>query len=853
MLADPDAPTRPMPIVAPVAESLPEQIDLAQVRQAIELALRLGDHAGAWQAAQVVLRRYPEAILPMIAQGQALLEARNATLAVDYFRRALQSHPLDALAWAGLAAALSSSGQDRAGQAALRRAALHDPLGNEALPSHGVPDSLGMGIIYLRRGMAALAVAELAGILERHPNRNDLRCYYAEALRRNGQLEQARSELANLERSMGRSLPYMLLRIALHTDTPARERCLAMDPDGLLTRRFFAPERVPWELPPAPVLPWTAELDALAAYMPMVTMQAQAKHIARHTAINALTPLPVPETPPAPPDTRPTLAPEVREALAVAERMRHRLADAGVVPRPLATATSGQPQMQVILTSRRMLTERYGADAFRAIDRRLKALAVALHRRGVPTYCAYFDDPAALQLDRDLAFAPAAPDPASVRDLVRTMASGLEGRGQALGTLLLLGGDEVVPFHRLPNPIPDDDDVVLSDNPYASDDAGYVLPQRIVARIPNGADASPQLLLRQLDRMLEYHQTGTLRTAAAHEKSGLFGQMLSARRNQAQRYAGYAAEIWSEPSREVLNALHTEATLETSPPLTDATFTPGQFAGRRVIYLNLHGAAGLSGFYGQPNTIWPGAATRLPVALRPEQLVDLPLTGSLVLSEACYGAELAGRSVANSIPLRALFEGALAFVGATVNAYGTMTMPLAAADLLFQRMAIHLAHGLPLGVALHHARLEFAQTMYQRQGYLDDVDIKTLIEFLILGDPWALIARPSEQHNLWPASRTAAIERLPRTLPKAVLRERDIPRELLQRARDALRRILPGAAAAPLRIVAHTTPRQRKGQEAQDLVFSASETQPTADGHYVTRTAHVTLRNQAVVKVVMTR
>jgi hypothetical protein len=101
------------------------------------------------------------------------------------------------------------------------------------------------------------------------------------------------------------------------------------------------------------------------------------------------------------------------------------------------------------------------------------------------------------------------------------------------------------------------------------------------------------------------------------------------------------------------------------------------------------------------------------------------VAGTIMISEACYGAELLGRSVHNSIPLKALscLKGALAFVGATVNAsvWGSANVPLLGADLLFERLTHYLADGMTVGLALHFARLEFAQIMYE-----NDKDFSTM-------------------------------------------------------------------------------------------------------------------------------
>ena len=151
--------------------------------------------------------------------------------------------------------------------------------------------------------------------------------------------------------------------------------------------------------------------------------------------------------------------------------------------------------------------------------------------------------------------------------------------------------------------------------------------------------------------------------------------------------------------------------------------------------------------------------------------------------------------------------------------------------------------------------LDFAQDMYRRQGFLDDVDIKTLIEFVLLGDPWGALYDADIEPKPWRADRTiAALERIPKPRARVVLNEAEAPRDALQRARDVLRRVFPRGGALPLRITAQLNPRrQRKSDPERDLVFSARENLPTVDGCSLAHTAHITISGQAVVKVALTR
>lgn len=860
-----------------------ETVELPHLARAIELALRLGDSGAAWRAAHALRRVFPEAIAPQIWLGQALLDAGNAAVAVDYFRRALRLNPLDAAAWAGLAGALARTGQEKASAAALSRAALHDPLGSEALAPGIAPEqsSAGRGVEYLRRGLAELAVAELAAALARFPRRDDLRLYYVEALRRSGDLAGARRAFAQLTSPDAGHLPALLVRAALHEhDTSAFQRCAAYDPDGRLTRRFFAPETPPWTLPPPPAVRWHEEFDPVLPYLERPPAQRVSSAIIgddTRTTQPMAAPKRLPETrvppgaateggngreaaphPPAAcgrsdPPSGSVADPEVKNFIAAAERVRQRLIDASAAPKPLLPYADGRTFTQVVLSSRAALQRRFGADGFAAVDRRLRQYATALQRRGVMAHICYCDDADSLRLEDGTAATPVAAEAGALRDLLRTLSSALSERGRTLGAALIVGGDEIVPFHRLPNPLPDDDIVVLSDNPYATDDPAYIAPQRMVARLPDGNSGDPSLLFAQLDRMTAYHYGSR---PQAHRSRQFFGRRRAHDAPELDIWsAGYCAEIWKDVSRAVLDALTADAPLVSSPPHLAETLDLRALHNRRLLYFNLHGAAGLPNFYGQPDAVWPGAATRLPVALRPDQIDADSANGALFLSEACYGAEIVGRTVDTSIPLRALAHGALAFVGATVNAYGSLTDPLIGADLLFQHMLKHLARGEPIGRALHQARLEFAQEMYRRQGFLDDVDIKTLIEFVLFGDPWGALYDANIEPKPWNADRTiVALERMPKPRARVVLDESEAPRDALQRARAVLRRVLPHGAALPLRITAQLNPRrQRKSDPERDLTFSARDHVPTVDGRSVAHTAHVTISGQAVVKVALTR
>ena len=77
----------------------------------------------------------------------------------------------------------------------------------------------------------------------------------------------------------------------------------------------------------------------------------------------------------------------------------------------------------------------------------------------------------------------------------------------------------------------------------------------------------------------------------------------------------------------------------------------------------------------------------------------------------------------------------MAVVGSTKISYGSITPPLIAADLLGRLFWQNLNARLSVGEALRRAKLQLASEMHKRQSYLDGEDQKTLISFVLFGDP----------------------------------------------------------------------------------------------------------------------
>jgi len=276
--------------------------------------------------------------------------------------------------------------------------------------------------------------------------------------------------------------------------------------------------------------------------------------------------------------------------------------------------------------------------------------------------------------------------------------------------ILILGGPDIVPHQSLRNTVPDDDDRdVPSDLPYACeapaspDPAQFIAPTRVVGRLPDvPGNRSSKLLVTLLDAGAAWNP----KTKADY-----------------QRYFGISADEWRRSTTRSLKALFgANAVTRTSPdegPLWKRT----ELASLSH-FINCHGATIDPQFYGQRGDDYP-------VAHQAVELLGKVATGTVVAAECCYGAELYDpKSISEGICVNYLREGAIGFVGSTNTAYGPATTN-GEADLICRFFLDSVIEGASLGRALLEARLKFVQ----EESPLSPAELKTLAQFVLLGDP----------------------------------------------------------------------------------------------------------------------
>lgn len=449
----------------------------------------------------------------------------------------------------------------------------------------------------------------------------------------------------------------------------------------------------------------------------------------------------------------------------------------------------------LLITSRHRLWQRYGADGLAAIERSIGDLCDAMALRGLAGTLLYTDDS---PLATCLGVLPSDPRrPESVAQLVRQVADRLRWTEEQARYVLILGDDGVVPFHRLPNPSPDGDEVMLSDHPYGTDESDPLSPVRAVGRIPD-------LGLKGLIAMLEACATAH-RTLAAGGSPRLL-----------QSAHGYAASVWRGAARAVFEAIGAPEQVRLSPPLTDREWSLAQDPAARYWYFNLHGVPGSPCWFGQRHPSYPGHYPAFPVALRAE---ELPLgSGAVVVSEACYGAQLPVGSPSDAVASACLAKGALAFVGATGVAYGGLEGgPLYSADFLAWRFWQALRRGRSAGEALADAKRSLVTAALATQGCLDSEDEKAVFNFVLYGDP--SLPHVNSERRVVTGQIGEEADSVAGTGPADTVGDRpvrpshlcsealwpasaEVPSALLERVREVVARRLPEFAASDVQLSA---------------------------------------------------
>jgi tetratricopeptide (TPR) repeat protein len=457
----------------------------------------------------------------------------------------------------------------------------------------------------------------------------------------------------------------------------------------------------------------------------------------------------------------------------------------------------GRSPAYIILTSRTRLTQKFGESEFDQIDDAIIDMVESVRRRpGWSAYRIYPDDPSTLE---HFGLSPIDPGNAwQVKLRLADLDRALGKRGEMIGALFIIGGADVIPFHMLPNPTDDDDEVVHSDNPYATSDENYFAPEWPIGRLPSGGDS--QQLIRYLEKASRKHAQTTQTNNIILRMRFWFADRFRRLVRNSGSSMGYTASIWRKASLAVFKAIGEPGTMITSPP-TEASRLPS-LAMRPVnlSYYNLHGLEDAPEWYGQRDPLRDTQTdVEFPVALRPSDVVNGGRAPRIVFTEACYGANILGKSIDDALSLKFLDSGTNAVIGSTRISYGSVTPPLIAADLLGRLFWQNINQQIPVGEALRRAKLQLAAEMHRRQGFLDGEDQKTLISFVLYGDPMFLPLRnftyPGEKSIIRRRTRPQSMKTAC-ALGGTVIQEDELPEATLEKVNLIVKQYLPGMADA---------------------------------------------------------
>lgn len=362
---------------------------------------------------------------------------------------------------------------------------------------------------------------------------------------------------------------------------------------------------------------------------------------------------------------------------------------------------------KLILTNQTRLKAKYGT-GFGAIQSALNKLIASDAVRGIKTLVVAIDDSKVMSKYGGKAVLNAGSFKQN-KDAVDAVCKSAKP-----DYLVLLGATDVIPHQDIKNPLfgaADPDQFAWGDIPYAceapygSNPKDFIGPTRVLGRIPDVvAGSDPQYLVK------------LLATAAQWKSRSV---------DDYANYLGISAEVWkASTSLSLKNTFGTAAALELSPA-SGPSWTASQLS-CLFHFINCHGSPSVPHFYGQKGGSYPCAHS---ASLVSGHVGD----GTVASVECCYGAELydpaqaAGQmGICNTY----LESGAYGFLGSTTIAYGPATGN-SAADLICQYFLQSLKTGASLGRAALEARLKFVKS----SPVLSPVDLKTIAQFNLLGDP----------------------------------------------------------------------------------------------------------------------
>ena len=546
-------------------------MSLSDAHTAVCDALDQRDLDGAQEMCEAILDQVPADLTTWFLVGRAFLADDKYDEACSAFEHVVIRDPEHVNALASLGLAHLAAGRPDAASAALERAFELQPsldivrsqliaLRPDLLDENGeLPATTPLAVTreLLQARQFASAVDGAGRLVARRPGDTAALLARAEALWRADRLEEAakvcrqvlaRHPLAIKPRFIA-GIIYTARADGEEEGRQLLESILVDDVTGLVVRRFIGDDIANWlpTLEPTVLLP--VGLVGLGTNMELNLEDSRNDDATTAKVHDQLAPTSVTaqDDQEADGDQNPVLVePDVPEP---------------VIPVSLLVpATCGE--LLVAVSIRRAILDRYGAEGLDRLERRLKAVERELGALGTAFYHVYVDD--------DLGLCDFNVEPIFGREAseVRRVAHGVlqsielssqPGNGDVRQGILLLGGHDVVPFFKVPNPADDDDDDLFTDNPFGQIDLHNSLaPEIPVGRLPDGSSGTIALLLRQLDNLVEARRRPRLPSSGQGMRAAgrLALQFLGIRRGPTAPFACATSDLeawpdtWSAKQRE---------------------------------------------------------------------------------------------------------------------------------------------------------------------------------------------------------------------------------------------------------------------------------------------------------------
>src|SRR5262245_2757988 len=306
--------------------------------------------------------------------------------------------------------------------------------------------------------------------------------------------------------------------------------------------------------------------------------------------------------------------------------------------------------------------------------------------------------------------------------------------------LVLFGGDDIVPMFRVENPTlywgspgggaTDWDRMLPTDNPYATSKAfdpqdidSYLVPDRVIGRIPD-MKRSAKKHWADPAWLVEYLKTATHWTS---KTTDFYKQTYAICTSESRSAGKECMEFISKPTSDLF----------ISPPTRDTSTSARNRLSAPLHLIKCHGNRLDAAFWGRdPNETnekkaWRRAitSTTLKSCLKPATVVG---------TTCCWGAQIFSPSArhARQWPLASTYlrKGALAFVGSTGRAwFGGPTMGFA--DYIVADYLNWILRRASVGRAFLESKQGYMCYYLEGGGTADPLDQKTMVEYVLFGDP----------------------------------------------------------------------------------------------------------------------